>query len=304
MFLMTHHRQLVARDADGRLVQCDYNPDVTLVEVLEADIGRVIARGPLAGYRLLQTSRGLHLQRNQRFLCAAPKQRYLVADQVEKASDWETFAPISEIGAKNLIPRQTETERARFAARVAALVATGDPVKVYCGAGNAPRPGFLNLDITEFAPSFGAEHRDEYFIFPFADMPWGIPDDCVDYVFHEDFLEHIAQLQQIQFLAETWRVLRPGGWHRVNTPNLLWSMRKHSDFAKGFSGVYTGERDVWGHVCLVTPGSLEEMATLAGYRRVAFNGKGQGLSPHAVPDLRPDYDRDQQDGNVIADLQK
>ncbi len=304
MFLMTHHRQLVARDGAGRLVQCDYSPDVALVEVDEADIGRVISRGPLAGYRLLQSARGLHLCRNQYFLCAAPKDRYLLSDQVKRADDWETFALVSETGAKSLIPRQPETERARFAARVAALAATGDPVKVYCGAGNAPRPGFLNIDITEFAPEFGAEHRDEYFIFPFADMAWGIPDDSVDYVFHEDFLEHITQLQQVQFLAETWRVLRRGGWHRVNTPNLLWSMRKHSDFSKGFSGVYTGERDIWGHVCLMTPGALEDMAKLVGYRRVVFNGKGRGLSPLAAPDLRPDYDRDQVDGNVIADLEK
>lgn len=302
MLLMTHHRQFVAVSPQGELIQSHLRPGLTLAQVQPEEIGTLVRAGPLSGFSVLAAPGGVRLLRDGRYLCAEPGQRAMRADR-DTADDWETFTPVTEQEARRVIPRGTDSERARFAARVADLVAAGQPVKIYCGAGNVPRPGFLNIDVKEYAPEFGIAHPDEYFIFPFADMSWDLPDDCVDYIFHEDFLEHISQLQQIQFLAETLRVLRPGGWHRVNTPNLLWSMRTHSQFRRGFDGVYTGELQ-WGHVCLVTPLALEELALLVGYRYVVFTGKDGGVSPHAVPDLRPDYDRDPVEGNVFADLQK
>jgi hypothetical protein len=144
---------------------------------------------------------------------------------------------------------------------------------------------------------------DQYFIFPFADFPWGIPDNCVDFVFHQDFIEHISQLQQIQFLAETLRILKPGCYHRVNTPNLLTAMKRHSKFQDGFSGVYTGEQQ-WGHIALFSPFSLKEMAELVGYGEVVFTTKNQSVSPFAEAEWRPGLDRDPIVGNIFADLQK
>jgi hypothetical protein len=251
---------------------------------------------------MLRTAGGVQFKRGNYFLSADEGTANLVADRLV-ADAWETFTLLTQDEAKHVIPRTREGEAARFGARVAALAAAGEPVKVYCGAGNTPRPGFLNLDIKEYEPEFGRAHPDEYFIFPFADMPWSVPDNCVDYIFHEDFMEHISQLQQIQFLAETLRVLKPGAYHRVNSPNLLWTMRERSQFARGHAGVYTGELQ-WGHVSLLTPGALKELAELVGYRHVIFTTKDHGVSPYAEPDCRPDYDRDPIVGNVFADLQK
>ena len=81
-------------------------------------------------------------------------------------------------------------------------------------------------------------------------------------------------------------------------------MRVHSDFSKGWNGVYFGEWDKWAHICVPTRGYLSDVAQVVGYRQVYFTAKSRGSSPHAVPDMRPGSDRDDATGNVFADLLK
>ena len=198
-----------------------------------------------------------------------------------------------------------EDEIRAFGERVASLISEGKPVKIYAGCGSAPIIGFLNLDIRPHRPEHDRTFDDrELFFFPFTDHPWPIPDNSVDYVFDEDFIEHVPQKNQFCFLAETLRVLKPGCWHRVSTPCLHATMKRHSQFATGMRGVYTGEWDIWDHIALFTRNSLEETARIVGYREVLFNGKYQGVSPHRALDTRPGDDRDQLLGNIFADLLK
>lgn len=202
-------------------------------------------------------------------------------------------------------PRGVEEERQAFADRVLEVARSGQPVKIQVGFGMSPLPGFLNLDVRALLPESDARFPGaEVFYFPYADQPWPIPNNCVDYVFHEDFIEHISQKQQVCFLAETLRVLKPGCWHRVNTPCLNATMKRHSDFSAGMKGVYVGEWDKWNHISLFTRHSLEEMARLVGYREVVFNLKNMGVSPHRAREIRPFDDRDPILGNIFADLLK
>ena len=198
-----------------------------------------------------------------------------------------------------------DDELQMFSDRVAELIRNGEPIKLYPGCGNTAARTFLNLDIgcnmKEDDPRW---ENHELFFFPFADVPWPIPDNCVDYIFHEDFIEHINQKQQVCFLAECLRVMKPGSWHRVNTPCLAESMRRHSHFELGSRGVYTGEWTKWGHVSVFTRQSLSEMARMVGYRDIAFNQRNQGVSPHKFTDCRPGPDRDEIFGNIFADLLK
>lgn len=97
--------------------------------------------------------------------------------------------------------------------------------------------------------------------------------------------------------------MKPGSWHRVNTPSLLHTMKLNSDFSKGSDGVYTGERQ-WDHIALFTHSYLTEIAHLVGYREIVFTGKGGGVSRFATPDRRPSSDRDEIIGNIYADLLK
>jgi predicted SAM-dependent methyltransferase len=196
-------------------------------------------------------------------------------------------------------------EMAAFSERVLDLIRNAQPIRIYTGCGTMPAAGFLNLDIAPMLPPADTRFDDrEYFFFPFADVPWPIPGNCVDHVFHEDFIEHLTQKQQFCFLAETLRVLKPGAWHRVSTPCLIQSMRQHSHFEVGMGGVYAGEWDRWGHQSLFTRHSLEEVAKLVGYREVLFNQKNQGASPYRGVDQRPWDDRDALFGNIHADLLK
>lgn len=198
-----------------------------------------------------------------------------------------------------------EDEVKAFADRVFGLARAGLPVKVQVGCGMTSASGFLNLDIAPLLPESDQRFGEfEFFFFPFADMPWPIPDNCVDFIFHEDFIEHINQKQQVCFLAETLRVLKGGCWHRVNTPDLGHAMKRFSHFESGMKGVYTGEWDNWHHISLFTRHSLEEMAKLVGYREAVFNQKNQSVSPHRTPETRPGTDRDAVLGNIFADLLK
>ena len=306
MLILTAHNKLVATNEAAELIQVDRlgDPHQTLVTVNSAAETR-FSDGALSQFRLIRSEAGVNFVKNGQFLSAHPLESVLKADR-RVAREWETFTLVpDQFNPETVLSvgKSTEGEIARFKAKVESLVARGEPVKIYCGCGPIPRRGFLNLDIKVMAREFGLEHPDEYFLFPYADMSWGIEDNTVDYIFHEDFIEHISQLQQIQFLTEALRVLKPGCYHRVNTPNLLAAMKRHSDFSKGYSGVYTGELQ-WGHVCLFTPASLKEVAEMVGYREVVFTTKSHGVSPYAEADVRPVADRDPIIGNIYADLQK
>jgi predicted SAM-dependent methyltransferase len=203
-------------------------------------------------------------------------------------------------------PGKLEEELRGFSARVQALTEAGEPVKIQVGFGWTPALGFINLDIRSLLEA--NDNRlaaADVFYFPYADMPWPLPANCVDYIFHEDFIEHISQKQQVCFLAETLRVLKDGGWHRVSTPCLSASMKRHSHFEDGMEGVYTGEWDNWEHISLFTRHSLEELARMIGYRDVVFTQKNQSVCQHARRnEVRPGADRDQIFGNIFADLLK
>ena len=197
-------------------------------------------------------------------------------------------------------------EERLFQTRVAELRDAGLPIKLHLGPGPVPREGFLNIEkYVHHGPVDGFFERfpRDFINFPFAERAWPIPDACVDYIFHEDFIEHITQRQQILVLAEALRVMRPGAIHRINTPDLIASMRR-SDFSRGFAGVFVEEWDRWGHLALFTRPSLEDVARMVGYRQVYFTAKDKGLSPYAIPDHRPWDDRDPIDGNIFADLLK
>lgn len=60
-----------------------------------------------------------------------------------------------------------------------------------------------------------------------ADVRRGLPYSGVDAIYAEHFLEHLAIDDALGFLGECHRVLRPGGWLRLSTPNLDWVWLTH-----------------------------------------------------------------------------
>lgn len=229
----------------------------------------------------------------------------------EPLSDPATIGTLLNVNRiSNLIkysPAFAEREIARFVTAVADKVRSKQPTIVLIGPGKDVREDGLHIttDISQELVTTGwlSNNVERFFTFN-ADRSWGIPDSCVDFIYHEDVLEHIGQKAQIKLLAEAFRVLRKGGIHRVNTPCLREAMRVHSRFELGASGVYEQEWDRWGHILLVTHDTMKEYASMIGYSRCFPAMKGFSLSPHFRGDTRPSVDRNAAFGNVIVELIK
>ncbi len=194
-----------------------------------------------------------------------------------------------------------------------------DTIKLHFGSGPRILKNWINIDLSyahygpylqyytdkHYPEAIRGERSDLYIIDIFSDgLP--LPDNSVDLIFHEDFFEHLTQKQQMVFLAETWRVMKPGSTHRINTPNLKASMRDNSQFEKGKAGVYVGEWENWDHYSVVSPAILEEMAMIVGYSDIRFNSKDNSIAAAQLPtEYRPDENaRPAADSNVFADLVK
>jgi hypothetical protein len=143
-------------------------------------------------------------------------------------------------------------------------------IKLYFGCGPRVLKGWVNIDLAfepyeqylkyygnVFYPDALRGDQSDFYAIYITRERLSLPDCSVDVVFHEDFLEHLDQRSQMVFLAETLRVLKRGGIHRVNTPDLKASMRDHSDFSRGGAGVYVEEWDRHLHKNVLTASILE-----------------------------------------------
>lgn len=202
--------------------------------------------------------------------------------------------------------------------RLHAKLKKGDSLKLQFGCGPRIFRNWVNIDIAYepydyYLQFFGDTYpkeirgtREDLYVINFLKTGIPLPDNSVDIVFHEDFFEHLHQKEQMLFLAETLRVLKPGGVHRINTPNLAASMRDYSDFTKGMKGVFVGEWDNWDHYNVIDDAILEDMSKIVGYSRFVSNHKnGSIVANQLPPEYRPNpNDRAAPDSNVFADLIK
>ncbi|MBG0811260.1 class I SAM-dependent methyltransferase [Methylosinus sp. H3A] len=276
----------------------------TLISIDDTDISAgQIRSGPLSGYNIIDNNGVFYFRIGEYYLCADGESFSVTTDRLLPRA-WESFTLVHPDRVDRIKTHGSAAEEmTRFRSRVEQLTAQGKPVKLYVGAGEFPRRGFLNVDRVLANANFSFGHFEDYFLFPCVDMHWDIAENSVDYIFHEDFIEHLDQTDQFRFLAEALRVLKPGCWHRVNTPDIIWTMKTRSDFSRGLEGVYTGERQ-WGHLSIFSHASLAEVAKTVGYKEVVFTKKNTSVSPYAEADHRPLDDRDPVLGNIYADLMK
>jgi hypothetical protein len=203
--------------------------------------------------------------------------------------------------------------------RISEFAAKHDKIKLHFGCGPRILKDWINFDLSfepfeAYLQYYTDKHypveirgtRDDLFIINILTDGIPLPDNSVDLIFHEDFFEHLTQKQQVIFLAETFRVMKKGAVHRINTPNLLASMRDNSDFGKGRVGVFVGEWDNWEHYSVITPAILADMAKMVGYSDIIFNSKNKSIAADLLPaEYRPEEkDRPAPDSNVFADLIK
>ncbi len=90
------------------------------------------------------------------------------------------------------------------------------PVRLHVGSGCRRLEGWVNVDLL---PALEVDLA--------VDVRDGLPFDEVEAVYAEHFLEHLTGLEGLAFLREAWRVLGPGAWLRLSTPNLDWVLAAH-----------------------------------------------------------------------------
>ena len=88
--------------------------------------------------------------------------------------------------------------------------------RLHVGAGRMRLEGWTNVDL-QALPGVDVV----------ADVTRGLRFRGVEAVFAEHFLEHLPVDAALDFLLEAHRVLVPGGWMRLSTPNLDWVWSTH-----------------------------------------------------------------------------
>lgn len=184
--------------------------------------------------------------------------------------------------------------RAWSARRLGRLVAAADPVRLHLGCGPRLLPGWINIDFI-----LGAD------VLLDLRQPLPLPDASVDFIYSEDFLEHIGFQPGRRLLAECARVLKPGGTMRLATPDLTGLARAYLErserslawYRKQFGGITTyaqmfnaGMR-AWGHQFLYDEEALRSVLEPLGLEveRTAYNES-------EAPDLRGLEYRDTAEG--------
>jgi SAM-dependent methyltransferase len=93
-------------------------------------------------------------------------------------------------------------------------------VLVDLACGQHKKDGYLGVDIADI-PGVDLVHDLRL-------VPWPFEDDSVDHVHCSHFIEHLDGEEQITFMNELWRILKPGAKAFVVAP-YGWSVRSFQD---------------------------------------------------------------------------
>lgn len=184
---------------------------------------------------------------------------------------------------------------------------------LHCGCGPHLRSGCLNTDIAPISDVQGNQSEcdkiclcDERHLYLRQDAarPFPLEDGALDWVYSEHFIEHISAGEAIAWLAEMRRLLSPGGFIRISTPDLRKYMAGYCDPSGAFFGLHrerlrqlTGQEQpqsrtwmvnqifyCWGHRWIYDLDEIVHAATAAGFPRLAVTETAyrQGRDPEVA----------------------
>lgn len=148
-------------------------------------------------------------------------------------------------------------------------------LRLHLGCGDKRLEGWVNID-GQALP--GVDHV--------ADLRRPLEFRDVDAVFSEHLLEHLAIGDALALLLEIHRVLCPGGWLRLSTPNLDWVWRNcyvrvagepGSDLAAAL--VLNRSFHGWGHRFLWNEPLLREALAACGFEAIRACRYGESELP-------------------------
>lgn len=88
-------------------------------------------------------------------------------------------------------------------------------LRLNLGCGPNKKPGWLNVDFFDASADVQLDLRE----------PWPFADNSVDYIYSEHVFEHFEFYKEVpHFLAESLRILRPGGVFDVGVPDTEWPL--------------------------------------------------------------------------------
>jgi hypothetical protein len=203
-------------------------------------------------------------------------------------------------------PAMAWREPVRLYAAVQACRTAGQPVILRLSPGAAVRVDALHigpeLNAELLANGWLLDHYDRYFLIP-PDGNWGLQDDSVDFIHNEGLLQRLDQRGQLALLAEAWRVLRPGGVHRVTLPCLKERLRQRANFTRGADGV---SEAIWAGGARLLPDAkmLQDYATMIGHHRCCMTIKNVSLSPYFTKDTQPNTESEARFSYLFVELIK
>jgi predicted SAM-dependent methyltransferase len=169
--------------------------------------------------------------------------------------------------------------------------------KLQIGSGGTILEGWLNTDL--ILENSLVTHMDAGKRFP-------LEDDSFDFVYSEHLFEHLTYSQQCNYLAESFRVLKPGGKIRIATPNiefllklggnnisdlerkyLAWNSKhflndsscNYEDSDSLYVYVINNYFKAWGHQLIHSENSLGELVKKHAFINIKFENVSQSDSP-------------------------
>lgn len=115
--------------------------------------------------------------------------------------------------------------------------------------------------------------------------------DSVDFVYSEHFIEHLPKQGTKNFLADVYRILKPGGVHRILTPDIRGCVDvflKDTWPELGWTKQYKIETSadylnmtmrLWGHQYLFDKETLIRFASAAGYTDMTWEALNESRFP-------------------------
>ncbi|MGN0017450.1 MAG: class I SAM-dependent methyltransferase [Candidatus Gastranaerophilaceae bacterium] len=94
------------------------------------------------------------------------------------------------------------------------LIQSGQKIKLNLGCGEDYKEGWQNIDNNYYGTHLKLDFEWD------LSKPMLFPDNSVDYIFNEHFLEHLTYDEGFRFLTECKRVLKDSGTIRIAMPDL------------------------------------------------------------------------------------
>ncbi len=175
--------------------------------------------------------------------------------------------------------------------KVNKILATSDVIPLHIGCGTLYKEGWINIDNN-------SDHNIQNLDINY-NLAHGIPfpDNSVDYIYHEHFIEHLSLDEGLSFLKECHRVLKKGATMRIACPDLDqliqhyinnnwqqqdWVTKYQCEWIKTRCQMINTcmNQEPWGHKYVYNREELKLRLTQSGFRESDIIEAKYGLSNH------------------------